>query len=95
MSVEQDVIDLVEKYDGHVFFSKRLLTITPDTDLKRDVKLASEDAIDLLTEYAERFGIKTQDIVFTEYFPNSRKVTPKSLTVGMLIESAKAHKWLY
>ncbi|WP_279022756.1 DUF1493 family protein [Gibbsiella quercinecans] len=103
MSIEREVIELVKKYDGHVFFSKRLLEITSDTDLKKDVKLASEDAIDLLTEFAERYGIKTQDIRFTDYFPNEKglfeaftpKATPRPLTVGMLIESAKAGRWLY
>ncbi|MBJ7223209.1 MULTISPECIES: DUF1493 family protein [Pectobacteriaceae] len=103
MSIERRVIELIKKYDGHIFFAKRFLVITPDTDLKRNVKLASEDAIALLTEYVESFGISTQDISFTDYFPNEKglfeaftpKAPPKPLTVGMLIESAKEGRWLY
>ncbi|MEC5319679.1 DUF1493 family protein [Brenneria populi subsp. brevivirga] len=104
MSIEQDVIELVDKYGGGPsLFSRIPPIITPDTELKKDLKLANEDALDLIMEYAEKFGVDTQDIPFTEYFPNEKgffemftpKVMPKPLTVRMLIESAKAGKWLY
>ncbi|MEQ4530954.1 MAG: DUF1493 family protein [Mixta sp.] len=109
MKIEEEIISLIEKYDGHVFFSKRFLKIDPDTDLRKDVRLDSEDALDLIEEYAMKYNIAVSDIPFTKYFPNEKSLfdifTPKHLkstgekveplTVRMLIESAKAGRWLY
>lgn len=108
-NIEQEVFALIERYNGPVLFSKRHKTLTLESDLYNDLKLAPEDAVDLLEEYAEAFGIKLGDISFTKYFPNTSGLfsflTPKALrstgekpiplTVGMLVESAKAGRWLY
>lgn len=70
-----------------------------------------EDAHDFLAEYADLLHVDMGNFEFRQYFPNAGiwflpkailpkhmqtdNHEPKALTVEMLIESAKAGRWLY
>lgn len=70
-----------------------------------------EDATEFLEEYAEEFGVDMSSFKFNRYFPNegirflpnailprylrTEHHEPEPLTVSMLIESAKAGRWLF
>lgn len=72
---------------------------------------ADDDAIDILDDYFMRFSVKRQNFTFHRYWPNEETfipinflrskenkwqwVEPKPLTLNMLVESAKAGRWLY
>ncbi|UYK98605.1 DUF1493 family protein [Pantoea sp. JZ29] len=70
-----------------------------------------EEAMDFFEEYAGKFGVDMTHFVFRKYFPNEgirflpNAILPKfmrtdhhkpvPLTVGMLIDSAEAGRWLF
>ena len=111
MTIEQKVIDLVEEFNGISIFTFKRYKITLNTELYKDFKMAPEDAIDLLEKYCDQFSIDPKQINFAKYFPNEgsfllpnilipKEIRPTGqksvpLTVRMLVESAKADRWLY
>lgn len=109
--IEKGIIDLLRQYKGVSIFTLKQYSITPDSDLNKDLRLAPEDAYDLFAEYFEKFSVDCSRFNFLNYFPNDggllfpccfipKSVRPtgkqaESITVKMLIESAKAGRWLY
>lgn len=93
--IEKAVFALVEEYNGYWLWLFKRYPLTRDTDLHKDFRMAPEDAYELLERYTERFNINPKDIYFDKYYPVSRKNPRSPLTIGMLIESAKAGRWLY
>jgi hypothetical protein len=70
------------------------------TDLRKDLRMAEEDAEDLLAKLFPNFGIDPGDFDFTRYFPSEglwpfgrSKPGPVPLTVGMLAKAAVAGVW--
>ncbi|MEE4481621.1 DUF1493 family protein [Serratia ficaria] len=94
-SIEQAVFDLVEEYNGFSLFTFKRFKLEVDTDLKTDFRMDPDDAYELLERYTEQFNINPKDIYFDKYFPVNKKNPRSPLTIGMLIESAKAGRWLY
>ncbi|WP_376744986.1 DUF1493 family protein [Enterobacillus tribolii] len=92
--IEKAVFALVEEYNGVSLFTFKRYKLTKDTDLNKDFKMAPEDAYELLTRYTELFSIDPQAVFFDKYFPEKKRYG-LPLTIGMLIESAKAGQWLY
>ncbi|EAY7098268.1 DUF1493 family protein, partial [Salmonella enterica] len=75
-------------------------TITLDTSIRDDLKLVFEDSEELLQEYFKRWNIDPEgfdilNYLNPEYFGSKETDPRKPLTVGMLVESAKAGRWLY
>lgn len=94
-NIEQAVFTLVEEYNGRSLLTFKRFKLQNDTDLKTDFRMDPDDAYELLERYAEQFNINPKDIFFDKYFPASKKASRSPLTIGMLIESAKAGRWLY
>jgi hypothetical protein len=93
--IEKAVFELVEEYNGLSLFTFKRFKLQTDTDLNKDFRMAPEDAYELLERYTEKFNINPKDIVFDKYFPEGKKNVHTPITISMLIESAKAGKWLY
>ncbi|PEH29464.1 DUF1493 family protein [Salmonella enterica] len=100
--IEKEIIDFNDqKYNTKKYFlcgPKR--TITLDTSIRDDLKLVFEDSEELLQEYFKRWNIDPEgfdilNYLNPEYFGSKETDPRKPLTVGMLVESAKAGRWLY
>ncbi|MEQ4530078.1 MAG: DUF1493 family protein [Mixta sp.] len=94
-NVAQAVFELVEEYNGYWFWLRKRYPLKEETDLNADFKMAPEDAAELLESYAEKFAIDPQTINFGKFFPPDMDKKHVPLTIGMLIESARAGRWLY
>lgn len=71
----------------------------------------ADDAMDILDDYFSRFQVNRDNFNFNKYWPNEntfmplnflrpknnkwRWTEPEPLTLNMLIESAKAGRWIY
>jgi len=100
--IEKEVIDFIDlQYNPKKYFlfgAKRSVTL--NTSIRDDLKLVFEDSEELLQEYFKRWGVDPQSFEILDYlnpeYPGSKEPDPhKPLTVGMLVESAKAGRWLY
>ncbi|CAI1179981.1 Protein of uncharacterised function (DUF1493) [Serratia ficaria] len=82
--------------------------ITKETDFRSDLRMIWEDVNDMMGEYFEKFHIEPGEYELITYFPKQQPLRPllrlfgvakaeppPKLTAGMLIESAKAGRWLY
>lgn len=74
--------------------------LTEDTDLRRDLRMAEEDADDFLSKLFQEFSIDPGDFDFTHYFPSEglslfgrKHPAPIPLTVGMLTRAARDGVW--
>ncbi len=104
-SIEQQVYELVRPYAGTYLFNLKKVELTPTTDLDSDLGLDELEAEDLMTSFFETFNVAKEGFRIENYYPQApvswnpfRKTEPISVadfTIGMLIESAKAGKWLY
>ncbi|GLR08171.1 acyl carrier protein [Mixta theicola] len=90
---EKAIFALVEKYNAPSIFTFRRFRLKPDTDLNNDFCMDPLDAYDLMEQYTEQFGIEPKDIDFEHYFPDYGDAQD-SLTIQLLIDSAKAGRWL-
>jgi len=73
-------------------FTFRRKKLHLDMDLNADFKIDPTEAVDLLNDYFEKFQLDPSAFNFSTYFRNSN---PQPLTIRMLVESAKAGRWLY
>jgi len=82
-------------------------TLKAHTRLVHDLGIAGDDAVELMEAYVERFSVDCQGLIFENYFPCEgfdligivislfrRPKRLKPITVSMLIESARAGRWL-
>jgi len=104
-NIEQRVYELIRPYAGVYLFSFEPVELTLESDLDADLDLEDLDASELMDTFfselhVERgnFNIKTYypDIPFSWNLFRKREPVPvPAFTIGMLVESAKAGKWLY
>lgn len=104
-SIEQQVYEIVRPYAGTYLFNIRQVELTPEIDLDTDLGIDGLEAEDLMDKFFEKLNVERGNFRIETYFPNPpfslnpfKKTTPISVpdfTIGMLIESAKAGKWLY
>lgn len=104
-SIEQRVYQLVRPYAGTYLFNIKKVELTPETDLDTDLGIDELEAEDLMNEFFEKLNIERGNFKIETYFPNlpfswnpfkkAEPVPVPGFTIGMLIESAKAGKWLY
>lgn len=88
------VMALIEPWNGRSLLTFRKKTLTPETSLNLDMKLDPEDAAECLQNVFEEFGMDSDRVMFSHYYPsNPREAIP--LTIAMLIESARARRWLF
>ncbi|GLR10818.1 acyl carrier protein [Mixta theicola] len=105
--IEQRVFALARRYNGVYLFNneKKQRLLTPDTDFDTDMQLDVGEAEDLMDEFFKEFQVERGSFKIETYYPDEpfswnpcKKTEPvpvPDFTIGMLIESAKARKWLY
>jgi hypothetical protein len=76
-----------------------LTTLSASTDLRKDLRMAEEDADEILCKLFQVFAIQRGDFNFTRYFPSEglcffgRQPKAVPLTIGMLLQAACAGVW--
>lgn len=103
--IEQRVIDLVTRYSGVYMFRKKKHDIyTAKSNIHFDVKLDQDDVGEMMEEYFSSFQVEGANFNINHYFPEvkfscnpfkKQIVEVPEFTISMLIESAKAGRWLY
>ncbi|MBV4365093.1 DUF1493 family protein [Erwinia phyllosphaerae] len=100
-----------ENYNQKPLFAKKKPVLTPETSLSTGhYPWARETGDEIMTEYFSRFNVDKSGFDFFKYWPPSKGLIPnflrskelkvvnrraEPLTIDMLIESAKAGRWLY
>jgi hypothetical protein len=105
-TLEQQIYELVRSHDGIYLFKKKELT--PVTDLDSDLGLEEDEAQALMDDFFSKFGVERGQFSITTYYPpepsliNLLNPFHKSdipqvpdFTIGMLMKSAEAGRWLY
>ncbi len=104
--LEQRIYELVRSHDGIYLFKKKELT--PSTDLDSDLRLEDDEALALMDDFFTTFNVDKGNFSITTYYPpepplkhllnpfrkNDIPQAPE-FTIGMLIASARAGRWLY
>jgi len=92
--IQSRVMALIEPWNGRALLTFRKKTLTPETSLNLDMKLDPEDAAKCLQSVFEAFGMDSDQVMFSRYYPrNPREAVP--LTIEMLIKSARAGRWCF
>lgn len=104
-SIEQRIYELVRPYAGKYLFNVKKVKLTPETDLDTDLSIDELEVEDLMDNFFKRFNVERGNFKIETYYPaepftwNPFKKSPPiavpDFTIGMLIESAKAGRWLY
>ncbi|OPJ91457.1 hypothetical protein B1R44_24780 [Serratia marcescens] len=103
LSIENDILAFIQNGYSHkkyLLFGP-LVMVTPETDLRHDLKIIYEDAEELFANYFHRWGVASAQFRIDRYFNPEYLGSPEpetpleNITVNMLIESAKAGRWLY
>lgn len=105
--IEQRVFMLVKRYNGVYLFNneKKQRLLSADTDFDTDMQLDIGEAEELMDEFFHEFQVERGNFKIETYYPDepfswnpfkkSPVISVPDFTIGMLIESAKAGKWLY
>ena len=104
-SIEQRVYELVRPYAGTCLFNLKKVELTPGADLDTDLSIDELEVEDLMNDFFKIFNVERGNFKIETYYPatplswNPFKTHPPipvpDFTIGMLIESAKAGRWLY
>ncbi|WP_261644420.1 DUF1493 family protein [Erwinia mallotivora] len=100
-----------ENYNLKPLFAKKKPVLTSETSLSTgDYPWARETGDDIMKDYFSRFCVDNSGFDFIKYWPYEKGMIPnflrprsmrveekepEELTIMMLIESAKAGRWLY
>lgn len=98
-------------YNTKPLFAKTTPILTPETSMNTGkYPWARETGHEIMQSYFQRFTVDSTGFNFITYWPYEKGILPnwlrpksqkvpevsaKPLTLGMLIESAKAGRWLY
>lgn len=93
--VEKRVYELVKPWNGRSWLTFKIPSLTGETSLNQTMNMDEEEAQDLLDEIFTEFNLRHADLDFRIYFPVKNCKEAKPLTINMLIESARAGRWLY
>ncbi|MDX6021623.1 DUF1493 family protein [Scandinavium sp. V105_16] len=103
--IEQRVIALVTPYSGvYMFRKKKYDTYTAESSIHFDFRLDVDEAEELMNAFFTEFNVDPGNFKQETYYPEvefslnpfkKQRVDVPDFTIGMLIESAKAGKWLY
>ncbi|MET3701440.1 DUF1493 family protein [Citrobacter sp. UYEF32] len=104
-NIEERVYELIRPYAGAYVLSGTPVPLTPDTDLDSDLSIDELEAEDLMEQYFNELHVERGNFNIKTYFPDTQvswnpfkkrePVPVPDYTIGMLIESAKAGRWLY
>jgi len=92
--IEKSVFELIEKYNAPSLFTFKRHPLKHETELNGDFRMDPDDAYELLEKFAEKFSIEPNEIEFSRYYPESRQETKHVLTIQMLVDSARAGRWI-
>jgi len=100
-----------KNYNTKPLFAKSKPALTPETSLNAGkYPWARETGDEIMKDYFQRFDVDSSNFNFISYWPYEKgllpnllrtkahkipELKPKLLTIQMLIESAKAGRWLY
>jgi len=105
--IEKRIFALARRYNGVYLFNneKKQRLLTPETDFDTDMQLDVSEAEELMDEFFKEFQVDRMNFKIETYYPDEsfswnplKKFPPvpvPDFTIGMLIESAKAGKWMY
>jgi len=109
VNLEDEVINFIKKKAGASIFNKHKITL--ESDLDTDLCFDSNEVEEILQEYTVVFGVDMRNFDIKIYYPDDdisifdalnpfkkRKRTVNEvpdLNIRMLVESAKAGRWLY
>ncbi len=103
--LEQRIYALVQPYAGYYLFNLKKVELTPETDLDTDLGIDELEAEDMMNDFFIIFSVERCDFRIETYFPTqpfswnplkkNQPIAVRDFTIGMLIESAKAGRWLY
>lgn len=105
--IEQRIYALARRYNGVYLFNneEKQKLLAPETDFDTDMSLEVEEATELMDEFFNDFHVDRGSFNIETYYPEQphswnpfKKYPPipvPDFTIGMLIESAKAGKWLF
>ncbi|MBD8183201.1 DUF1493 family protein [Pantoea agglomerans] len=88
------VMALIEPWNGRSLLTFRKKTLTPEMSLNLDMKLDPEDAAECLQNVFDAFGVDSDQVTFSLYYPKNPRVAIP-LTIGMLVEAARTGHWCY
>lgn len=104
-NVEQRVYAFVRPYAGTYLFKFKQVELTPETDLDSDLSLDELEAGELMDTFFDVFKVERGNFKIETYYPGvpvswnpfkkTEPVPVPDFNIGMLIESAKAGRWLY
>lgn len=104
-TIVQQIYALVRPYAGTYIFNIKNVELLPETDLDTDLDIDELEAEDLMNDFFKKFNVDRGNFRIETYYPVTplswnpfRKLAPilvPDFTIGMLIESAKAGRWLY
>lgn len=105
-SVEERIYELVRAHDGFYLFKR--MELTPATDFDSDLRLEDDEALDLMDDFFLKFNVDRGNFSIETYYPPEpplngffdlfrKRDIPQvpDFNINMLIESAKAGRWLY
>lgn len=105
--IEVRIFALARRHNGVYLFNneKKQKLLNVDTDLDTDMHFEVEEAEAMMDEFFKEFEVERGNFKIETYYPEEpfswnpfKKFPPipvPDFTIGMLIESAKAGKWLY
>ncbi|HED4102497.1 TPA: DUF1493 family protein [Klebsiella aerogenes] len=104
--IEKRVIKLFTIRSGtYILRNKKYATYTADSSIHFDVQLDQDDVEELVEDYAKEFNVDMSNFHLETYYPEvnfswnpfkkPEPVDVPEFTIDMLIQSAKAGRWLY
>lgn len=104
-NIEQLIYDLIRPYAGTYLFNIRKVVLHPEDDLDSDLNIDELEVEDLMEKFFHEFNVDKAKFNLKTYFPDVpfslnpfRKPEPVPVpffTIQMLIDSARAGKWLF
>ena len=103
--IEQRVYEILRPYVGAYDLDNGPVPLTPEMDFDIDLSIDELEAEDLMEQYFNELHVERGNFNIKTYFPDVhiswnpfKKTEPVPVplfTIGMLIESARAGRWLY
>ena len=94
-TIEKRIYEIIQPWNGRSWLTFKMARLKDNTSLNQTMGMDDEEAQDLLDEIFTEFKLRHRDLNFNLYFPVKNRKNAKPLTISMLIESAKAGRWLY
>lgn len=104
-TIVQRVYMLVRPYAGTYLFNLKTVMLMPETDLDTDLGIDELEAEDLMNDFFTQFNVERGSFRIETYYPpgtfslnpfaKKTLIPVPDFTIRMLVESAKAGRWLF